>query len=1808
VGYILRNLIYILVFLASFDAQQLRAQCTFNKVKPIYENGFFGVKSIVSGATNNILGSNGQGVCKVNLHFQHELVGDLRIRLISPSGQSVILVGPPVLASVTTGTDWNIGFVRCSASANPDLSFNPTWKSNNLWGQNKNYTGTYHPPSGQCLENFNTGTVNGVWELEILDNYALSAGELLGFSIEFCDNSGISCNSCEASSGAIPASFTETCAGDPALNLNLSPTYREPNPNAGIFGYKFIITDGAGIIVSVANTADLRNFSAGLYMIYGFSYSLSDAGQLPSPNGVLNLATFSQRFSGSNPSMCGDLTDVFESVLIRGSTAANPVLVRDTICKGEVLTINGQNLSTTGTFTLNLKTSNNCDSIVSLNLVVLDMVANVAAPNLVTCANNIITLNGGGSTGGNASTYRWETVNGFFQGNVSGPIFANPINVEGVGTYSVTVTLAGCTATTSVTVLSDNSLPNIIGSDRNFDCINPNNITLSVSTNATNPSFAWTGPGLITNPNSANPIVSSVGTYTLRVTSMGCTISKKFIVSQDLAQPTISILTNPYKCESDTVKLDINSNVGNLSYNWQGPNGFVSNIKNPINIGPGIYKVTITAANGCTNDAQVNYTPTLPLPNLTINGRNIDCAEVSIDITASSLTPSVTYAWYSMGSFISSNSILTNITNPGSFVCIVNDLNNCKKVDTFRVSMDTIRPSLMVTGGLIACNQDSIRIFANYSPINSTIFWSGNNYGESGASADFFEKGSYTVTAIARNGCAISSNISIDFAPNKPILTLNPDTITCLKPNITLNPTSNMPMVTWAWTGPLNQVYNVQNPVVNSPGTYRLKATAINGCHSVINTEISKDIGLPYIRISFDSITCSKDSALLRIDTLEANAYFRWNLLNGDSLKVKQFYTKIGGNYSLNLIGRNGCLVDTTLAIFVDTLSPFANITSSGVGCLNTPSRINLSTNIPVKAYNWSNSLGYNSNLQNPTDILAIGDYNISLVGVNGCTNNQIFNVGYDTIVPKIEANGGLYKCSDPNFTLDVVTTGQVQSYFWTGPGGYDENFRNPKPTGPGLYQVLVKFLNGCEVIDTAMVIPFDSIPSLEISTDTLSCSKPNIALNITTSTNTLSYNWVSGAFSSNQRNPTISVPGIYLLTVTDNTNQCTSQKGVTITIDTMRPYFTLNSATQLTCQNPSINTFPSILYPSGSYEWSSSGNVISMMPETIVGGPGVYTLKITLPNGCVETQSQTFVADTLKARAVFATDTLTCSKSKAEIIPNIDLSDVGISWSGPDNYTSTDSIALVLLAGTYTVTITNNDNSCPNIFEVNVVEDRIKPALNATGGTLRCDTRTLQLKIDNLPSNSSVAWFGPQMYISTNASPTISEIGQYVVQVTPPNGCQAEDTIFVDDNFILPQINIASNGSLSCSSPTMTLERITNSNISSLQWSGPGVNNSQDSIITISIPGAYMVSITDVNGCKSSASISVPGDSLKPRFVFKPSNQIRCESKSFQLLLDSLPVGANYSYQWAATNNGNITGNNIQKNILANGAGRYEVTVTNRLNGCKTFAYYDAIPVPSDLTAMNLEFSSPNCSSRNSGVIRFLNVQGGTPPYLYSLQTSIGYSSNTFYEYLRQGTYNLSIKDKDGCRIDSTVILTQQEELNISLTADKYEIYLGDSVLIDLNINRNWAEIANYAFIPDSIACLPCNQFYVKPLKTTNYIFTAIDTNGCTSNVRIKIFVNGKYDVFVPNIFTPNGDGINDDLIIGGDLSIEQVNFFEIYNRWGGLLTRKENFVLEGNVPVWDGKFHGTVVQPGVYTYLMEIQQDDGYTSMKAGTITVYY
>ncbi len=147
----------------------------------------FGI--IVCGAANNDLAHPVQRLCKVNISFDHEYLGDLSMDIISPAGQVVKLVGPVGLFGETNGTSWDIGFVPCSEVPQPDPTHLAVW-SNMLWSVGETGSGTYHPVSG-CLEAFNTGPVNGIWRVAVLDNQAQDVGNLLDISLEFCDDTPV---------------------------------------------------------------------------------------------------------------------------------------------------------------------------------------------------------------------------------------------------------------------------------------------------------------------------------------------------------------------------------------------------------------------------------------------------------------------------------------------------------------------------------------------------------------------------------------------------------------------------------------------------------------------------------------------------------------------------------------------------------------------------------------------------------------------------------------------------------------------------------------------------------------------------------------------------------------------------------------------------------------------------------------------------------------------------------------------------------------------------------------------------------------------------------------------------------------------------------------------------------------------------------------------------------------------------------------------------------------------------------------------------------------------------------------------------------------------------------------------------------------------------------------------------------------------------------------------------------------------------------------------------------------------------------
>ncbi|MCY7330769.1 MAG: proprotein convertase P-domain-containing protein, partial [Saprospiraceae bacterium] len=242
----------------------------------------------VQGATNNTLGSGGQGVCGVNMNFDHEYLGDLSIVLTSPSGQSVTLVGPIGFFGPTDGTEWDVSFVPCGNPVSPDGAFSSTWQNNQPWGLNNTYSGTYYPASG-CLQNFNSGSVNGTWSLTVTDGQAVDVGNFYDYEIIFCDPSGINCFSCVADAGNIQALNVTGCEGAANLNLNLPPTYNPPNsvaPPAGDYDYTYVIGGPGGIIQGYEPSPDLSTYPPGNYTVCGLSYFSTQVGDLPAPGSM----------------------------------------------------------------------------------------------------------------------------------------------------------------------------------------------------------------------------------------------------------------------------------------------------------------------------------------------------------------------------------------------------------------------------------------------------------------------------------------------------------------------------------------------------------------------------------------------------------------------------------------------------------------------------------------------------------------------------------------------------------------------------------------------------------------------------------------------------------------------------------------------------------------------------------------------------------------------------------------------------------------------------------------------------------------------------------------------------------------------------------------------------------------------------------------------------------------------------------------------------------------------------------------------------------------------------------------------------------------------------------------------------------------------------------------------------------------------------------------------------------------------------------------------------------------------------------
>lgn len=221
---------------------------------------------------------------------------------------------------------------------------------------------------------------------------------------------------------------------------------------------------------------------------------------------------------------------------------------------------------------------------------------------------------------------------------------------------------------------------------------------------------------------------------------------------------------------------------------------------------------------------------------------------------------------------------------------------------------------------------------------------------------------------------------------------------------------------------------------------------------------------------------------------------------------------------------------------------------------------------------------------------------------------------------------------------------------------------------------------------------------------------------------------------------------------------------------------------------------------------------------------------------------------------------------------------------------------------------------------------------------------------------------------------------------------------------------------------------------------------------------------------------------------------------------------------------------------------------------------------------------------------------------YMYSLN-GINYDSPTDIPTLSSDQYDLIVSNENCQTTISFEVENLESEIEI-LGENEYTIVQGDSIDLIVEILGNYEN--SYWIDNGEIVCENCTSYEVSPISDAEYIVEAIDENGCIVRFIIIVRVKSQYDIYAPNIFTPNEDGLNDRFMIFGRQSIENIAFLEIYDRWGERVYQAID--LEANNPNigWDGNFKSLPSGAGVYSWIARVNFKDGFQRDLYGTITL--
>lgn len=536
-------------------------------------------------------------------------------------------------------------------------------------------------------------------------------------------------------------------------------------------------------------------------------------------------------------------------------------------------------------------------------------------------------------------------------------------------------------------------------------------------------------------------------------------------------------------------------------------------------------------------------------------------------------------------------------------------------------------------------------------------------------------------------------------------------------------------------------------------------------------------------------------------------------------------------------------------------------------------------------------------------------------------------------------------------------------------------------------------------------------------------------------------------------------------------------------------------------------------------------------------------------------------------------------------------LNEVGDTVSKTETYIATSDGTFIFHA------IPLNAIGCVQTVSNTVTVDDQIPAVTLDPPLLNCNNSFDVILLSSADNIDSVAWTGPNGFSSNDLSPTVTEGGTYTVSVTTTNGCNISETTEVISDFIDPDL-VVTHDDFDCSENIPVAQFTSGSEIVSVLWTS-ATETSSSQILNLQSTGNYTLTVTATNGCTATEAFSVIDNSYSPTLGLNEDYIWRCNDSEKIIDVTSF-LDPNLNYQWT-TIEGDIASPTEILNITSPGV--FIFTGTDPLNGC---IGKDTVRILEDdnlLTDIEFVVNNPSCFAGSDGTIEITSFIGGEGPFTYKYEESM--FTDLASMQFSTGMHTISIFDKYECEIIKTFEIASSPPIEITTDAE-VTIKYGERGLFTAEVNIDDDLLSSITWTDEEGNFLAEGKEVEIGTEQEIIIVTGEDINGCLATAKVTILIDYEVEIFYPNVFSPNGDGTNDNFMLYNNGSLESMNTLQIFDRSGELVFEKTNMLFNESQIGWNGEFNGQVVQPGVYVFIISYTQGNGDPKIMSGSITV--